>query len=263
MRQLLTIARFSLHELGRSRFIAGYALFFTVVGWAVFYFGQEPAQAVASLLDLVLLVVSLVSSIVGVLYFYNARDYAALMLTQPIARHTVFVGQYLGLSLSLGTAFSVGLGVPLLWYGMGDTQQVGTMLLLLLAGIFLTLIFAAIAFAVSVRTENRLKALGSAVVLWLFLAVIYDGFLLVVIMAFPDYPLALPLAGFALLNPLDMARILILLRLDIAALMGYTGAVFRQFIGTVPGVAIAIAALSLWTALPILLGARSYDRRDF
>jgi Cu-processing system permease protein len=263
MRQLLTIARFTLRELGRSRLIAGYGLFFAAAGWACFHFGQEPMQAVASLLDLVLLVVSIVSSIVGVLYFYSARDYAALMLTQPIARRTVFLGQYLGLSLSLGAAFSVGLGAPLLWYGTGDAQQVGTMLLLLLAGIFLTLIFTAIAFAVSVGTEDRLKALGSTIVLWLFLAVVYDGFLLVIIMAFPDYPLALPLAGFALLNPLDMARILILLRLDIAALMGYTGAVFRQFIGTAAGAAVAIAALSLWTTLPIFLGVRSYGRRDF
>lgn len=263
MRQVLTILPFSLRELVRSRWIAAYALFFAAVGWAVFYFGEEPGQAAASLLDLVLLVVPLVSLVVGVLCFYNSREYAELLLTQPISRRAVFAGQYLGASLALGVAFAAGLGVPFLWYGMQDGAQAGALLLLLVAGLFLTLIFVALAFLISVGTENRLKALGGALVLWLFFAVIGDGLLLVVIMAFPSYQLGQPLMGLSLLNPLDLARILILLRLDIAALMGYTGAVFEQFFGAARGFVVALAALSLWTLLPIFLGAKAYARRNF
>lgn len=33
------------------------------------------------------------------------------------------------------------------------------------------------------------------------------------------------------LNPIDLGRILVLLKMDVAALLGYTGAVFRQFLG--------------------------------
>lgn len=263
MCRMLTVLRFSLRELVRSRWIVAYALFFAAAGWTVFYFGEEPDQAAASVLDLVLLVVPLVSLIVSVLYFYNAREYAELLLTQPISRRTVFAGQYLGLSVSLAVAFAVGLGIPFLWYGARNGAQAGTLLLLLLAGLFLTLIFVALAFLISVGTENRLKALGGALMLWLFFAVVYDGLLLVIIMAFPSYQLGRPLVGLSLLNPLDMARILILLRLDIAALMGYTGAVFQQFFGATRGLVIALAALSLWTLLPIVLGARAYARRDF
>jgi hypothetical protein len=34
------------------------------------------------------------------------------------------------------------------------------------------------------------------------------------------------------LNPIDLGRILFLMKFDIAALMGYTGAVFQRFFGS-------------------------------
>jgi Cu-processing system permease protein len=82
-------------------------------------------------------------------------------------------------------------------------------------------------------------------------------------MEFSGYPLERPLLGLIVLNPLDMARALVLLRLDVAALMGYTGAVFKQFFGTFYGLAVALGALTLWTAIPMLCGATTYARRDF
>jgi Cu-processing system permease protein len=45
--------------------------------------------------------------------------------------------------------------------------------------------------------------------------------------------------------------------------MGYTGAVFTRFFGTTAGSAAAIAALSLWAALPIAFGLRAFARKDF
>lgn len=261
MRRALTVLRFNLRELAHSRWIAAYAAFFAAVGWALFSFGESPDQSAASVLDVVVLVVPLASLATGVLQFYNSREYAELLLVQPISRRTAFAGQYLALCLSLGAAFALGLGTPFLWYeGPGQAQ---TLLLLLLAGLFLTLIFAALGFFISVRTDNRLRALGAALALWLFFAVLYDGLLLTVIMAFPAEQLPSLVLGLSILNPVDLARLLILLRLDIAALLGVTGAVFKEFLGSTRGVAAALAVLSLWATALILLGARAYTRRDF
>jgi Cu-processing system permease protein len=262
MRQALTMARFSFHDLVRSRWVGAYALFFFAVAWGLFSFGEEPAQAVASMLNLVLVVVPLVSIVIGVLNFYNSREFTELILAQPVSRRAIFFGQYLGVSSCLAVAFGAGLGIPFAWFGWQYAFG-GTLTALLLAGVFLTLIFVALALAVCVRTENRLKALGGAIVLWLFFAIIYDAALLFVIMMLSAYPLERLLLGLTLLNPLDMARILILLRLDIAALMGYTGAVFKQFFGSVEGVAVTFGALSIWVLLPAFLAAEKYRRRDF
>jgi Cu-processing system permease protein len=263
MRQMIALARQSARELMRSWWTACYGFFFMLLASALFAFGEEPAQAVVSVLDLVLLVVPFVSIVMGVLSFYTSREFAELLLAQPVARATVFFGQYLGSSVSLAAAFALGLGAPFAWYGWNAREQSGTLAVLLLGGIFLTFIFVAFAYAIAVRTENRLKALGAAIFLWLFLALVYDGLLLGVIMAFSSYPLEKPLLGLIALNPLDVARILILLRLDVAALMGYTGAVFKQFFGSSLGLGVASVCLTAWVVLPLAVGAKAYARRDF
>jgi Cu-processing system permease protein len=69
--------------------------------------------------------------------------------------------------------------------------------------------------------------------------------------------------AFMLANPIDLARTLLLLRLDVAALMGYTGAVFRMAFGTPAGMGIALVAMLAWVAGPWWFAARAFDRRDF
>lgn len=261
MRRMLTVLRFNLRELARSRWVAAYAAFFAAVGWALLSFGESSDQAAASLLNLVVLVVPLASLATSVLQFYNSREYVELLLVQPISRRTAFAGQYLALSISLAGAFALGLLAPFLW--CGGKGEALTLLLLLVAGLLLTLIFVALGFLVSVRTDNRLKALGGALALWLFFAVLYDGLLLIVIMAFPTQQLPALLLGLSVLNPLDLARLLVLLRLDIAALLGFTGALFKEFLGSARGLAAALAVLSAWATALILFGARAYTRRDF
>lgn len=67
--------------------------------------------------------------------------------------------------------------------------------------------------------------------MWLFLAVIYDGLFLISLIVFNEYPLDKFSLAATMFNPLD-SRILILLKLDISVLLGYTGAVFKDFFGT-------------------------------
>lgn len=64
-------------------------------------------------------------------------------------------------------------------------------------------------------------------------------------------------------NPIDISRLALLLRFDGAAMMGYTGAGFLSFFSGADGVAITVTALTLWVAVPVLLGARVFPRRDF
>lgn len=67
--------------------------------------------------------------------------------------------------------------------------------------------------------------------------------------------LSATLEGFSLaatvLNPIDLSRIMILLKLDISALMGYTGAVFQKFLGTALGMSLSLLTLALWAGLPV------------
>ena len=80
---------------------------------------------------------------------------------------------------------------------------------------------------------------------------------------FEAYPLdKLSLVG-SMLNPIDLSRTLILLKLDISALLGYTGAIFKKFFGTNFGFIISTIVLCVWVVLPMLRIVRKSKKKDF
>jgi Cu-processing system permease protein len=186
-----------------------------------------------------------------------------VLLAQPIGRRQLFAGLYLGLAAPLSAGFALGVGVPFLLHGIDETNQRATLATLLCVGVALTFVFTALAFLVSLRVEEKVKGLGIAIALWLGAAVLYDGAILLIATMFADYPLERPLLGLMLANPVDLARIVLLLQFDVAALMGYTGAVFKSFFGSVGGRVLAASTLLLWAAVPVLLGMRAFRRKDF
>ena len=118
-------------------------------------------------------------------------------------------------------------------------------------------------FNIALSNENKIKGFGYAVLLWLFFAVIYDGLFLLSLIIFEDYPLDKYSLVATMLNPVDLSRTLILLKLDISALMGYTGAVFKSFFGTRSGFFISIFMLILWTLIPLYNLIRKANKKDF
>jgi Cu-processing system permease protein len=173
------------------------------------------------------------------------------------------MGQYLGVAGSLSVSWLIGTGLPFLLYGVFGSPSAGNFLMLALIGVALSFIFSALAFLIALNNENRIKGFGLAIVLWLFFAVVYDGFLLLALSYFKEYPLEKFSLAASMFNPIDLSRILILLKLDISALMGFTGAVFRKFIGTGTGMGLAIAVLAAWAILPAWGIGKMAARKDF
>jgi Cu-processing system permease protein len=137
------------------------------------------------------------------------------------------------------------------------------MIALIATGAALTFIFTAISFSIALLAEDRLRGLGIALGIWLLVALLYDGLLLVAVALLSDYPIERPLLALTFANPVDLARVLLLLKLDVAALMGYTGAVFQRAFSSPVGPALAAGMLGLWIAVPLAFGARQFRRKDF
>ena len=108
-----------------------------------------------------------------------------------------------------------------------------------------------------------MKGLGAAIVTYLLFSVIYDGAVLFAAYLFSDYPMEKPMIALSAFNPIDLARVLIMLKFDVAALMGYTGAVFERFFGGSGGIGISMVSLLLWATVPLWLGMRKFAKRDF
>jgi len=257
------VVRYQVSDVARSRWLAAYTLFFLVATEALLRFGGGGAKALLSLTNIVLLLVPLVGAVFGTMYLYGAREFTELLLAQPVRRDALFAGLYLGLAVPLAGGFVVGIVAPFLIRGAGEPGQWTLIATLVLAGVVLTFVFVGLAFLIAVRSEDRVKGLGAAVGVWLFFSLLYDGVVLLAVLLLGDYPLERPLLGLMLANPVDLARVALLMQFDASALMGYTGAVFQKFFGGAGGIAVAAAALALWVGTPALLGARAFRKRDF
>jgi Cu-processing system permease protein len=260
---VVKLARAQLRDALRSRWILVYTAVFLALTEALFRFSGSDAKAVLSLATAAFAIVPLGTLILSTTYMYNAREFTELLLAQPIRRVAVFAGLFLGLAVPMTGGFVAGVGVPLLMRGGGDPAQRGAVITLFAVGIALTLAFTAIAFVIALRVEDRLRGVGVALGVWLLATVAYDGLVLTAVALFSDHPIERPLLALMFANPVDLARVSLLLRLDVSALMGYTGAVFARFFGTFGGAAAAAAGLALWIALPTAIAALQFKRKDF
>ena len=260
---MLKILKYSFYDLMRSRWSYVYFAFYLLLGVVLLFLNNDLSKAVITLMNVIIVIVPLIGTIFGVMYYYNSKEFTELLLAQPIKRTSIFIGQYLGVALSLSMSLILGLGLPFVFYGIFRSNAIWDFTLLLITGTFLTLIFTALAFNIALSNENKIKGFGYAILLWLFMAVIYDGIFLMSLVFFEDYPLdKLSLIG-SMFNPIDLSRILILLKLDISALLGYTGAVFKKFFGTNFGLIISISVLTLWVIIPTYFIKLKSNRKDF
>src|SRR5690606_16665483 len=167
------------------------------------------------------------------------------------------------LGITLCAAFVLGLGLPTLWFGLEGVEDVRLLALFLGGGGLLHLSFLALGLLVAVSIEVQLRAFAAALFLWLSLAFLYDGLILLLLTWFSEYPLDRFVIGAILLNPIDLERILVLMQLDASVMLGYTGAVFRRFFGTSLGISAALVAMVMWVFLPVLAFAFRLNRKDF
>lgn len=257
------VTRYELRDVLRSRWLIAYALFFLVSTDLLLRFTGGEAKGLLSLMNIVLLVIPLVTTVFGTMYFHHGREFVELLLAQPVSRRHLFGGLYLGLVLPLAGAFLAGAGIPLAIHLSWSGGVAWTAATLLAVGTALTAVFGAVALLIAITVDDAVRGLGVAIATWLAAAVLYDGSVLFLAMTFADYPMERPLLGLMLLNPVDLGRVVLLLQFDVSALMGYTGAVFQRFFGGTTGIAIAAAAMLLWIGIPALLGLRAFQRKDF
>ena len=101
----LIVLKHQANNLRRSRWLPGYVLVLALLTDSLLRFGGAGPQTVVSLLNVVLVVVPLVSLVFGTLYLYGAREFAELLLAQPVGRGALYAGLYGGLALPLAAGF--------------------------------------------------------------------------------------------------------------------------------------------------------------
>ncbi len=253
----MKLVKYVLLDIMRSKVLIAYTCFLFAISFGMFMISAEPVKAITSLLNIVLIVLPLFSVVFATSYYYNAYEFTELLLAQPIKRTTLFYCQFFGVGLALGLAFLIGCGIPLFIFGYSVPA-----IMLLVSGFVLTWVFTSLSFLAAVFARDKTKGVGIAILLWFYFVFIYDALVLLFLFSFSNYPLEKVLLLLTFLNPVDLTRIIMLMQLDMSAIMGYTGALFTQFLGSFTGILWCFSALLAWVAVPLLLAHRQFNRKD-
>lgn len=251
------VIKYVIIDILRNKIMLAYTAFLFVLSFSIFGLEDNSAKGLLGLLNIILIIVPLVSIVFSTIYVYNSAEFIELLVSQPLKRKTIWMSLFTGLSSSMVLAFMIGAGIPILIY-----QADVTGFMMILIGVLLSIIFVAIAMLAAVKTRDKAKGIGIAVLLWLYFSLLFDGFVLFLVFQFSDYPVEKLMVAVSMFNPLDLARIMILLKMDISALMGYTGAIFNDFFGTGWGMILSLSVLILWTIIPIWLSIRKFKTKD-
>lgn len=254
---MLKVSRYVLYDILRNKVIIGYTLFLFIVSMSMFRMEENESKVILSMLNIVLIVIPLVSMVFATIHYYNSYEFIEMMLSQPISRKRILLSEFAGVSFSLLASFLIGVGIPVLFYSLNDTG-----LSLLFTGCSLTLVFTSIAFLASVKARDKARGIGAVLLLWFYFALIYDGLVLLILFTFSDYPLEKLTLALSALNPIDLGRIFIMLKMDVSALMGYTGALYKDFFGSLSGMLFTVGIMVAWITVPLWLAVRSFRKKD-
>jgi Cu-processing system permease protein len=246
-----------LQDILKSKIMLGYTLILAILSWSSFTLEDNSAKGLLTILNVVLFTVPLVSILFATIYLYNSAEFIELLLSQPIKRKKIWISLYIALSFSMIVSFFVGAGIPLI---INSPNSVGFMMIIV--GSLISAIFVSLAFLSTILTRDKAKGIGIAIMTWLYFALIFDGLVLFLLFQFSDYPIENFMVGITAFSPIDLARIQILLHLDVSAMMGYTGAIFKDFFGTTFGLVISFVLLLLWAIIPFLISMKKFKTKD-
>ncbi len=251
------ISKIILSDILKNKIILIYTLILAVLSWFSFGLEDSTAKGMLTILNVILFTVPLVAILFSTIYIYNSSEFIELLLSQPIKRGKIWISLFVSLSAALVIAFLVGVGIPLLVYSFDING-----LIMLVMGVLISVIFVSLSFLSAIFNRDKARGIGSAIIIWLFFALLFDGLVLFLLFQFSEYPVEKPMIFLASFNPIDLARIHMLLHLDASAMMGYTGALFKEYFGDVWGTVVSLILLILWIIIPFFISFKKFIKKD-
>lgn len=272
-RRIYVVAREEYRRALETRWLFAFTALFALLVLGLSFFGLAQSREVGfqgfsrltlSLMNLVLFIVPLTGLVLGVGSIAGSAETLPLILAQPVSRGEILAGKYLGLAAALAVAQALGFGAGGVVVSLqtGPDQVAGFVTLTALS-LILGWLSLATSLAIASLLPDRVKALSAALILWLLLVVAYDLAVLGATAILQGVPLQAVLFPALLLNPVDLARVLITMAVGSGALFGPTSAVLVKLLGGPGGVALGLAVLAIETAVPLVIAAQVFRRRDW
>lgn len=251
------LLKYELYNITKSTWILLYTLFIGIITIILLKSSDDLDKVVISLTNISLIVVPLISVVFSLTYFYANRQFIEVLLTQPISRKTIYISDYLAVSISIATAYGLGSLIPFIFYGYVYDK----FMIYFFVNIILTFVFTAMGYLISVYSDDKVVGIGISLILWFFFLVIFDGIIFYVAVYFSDYPIEKLVGIISLFNPVDLVRIYIFYNLGLSELMGISGLFLSDLLKIYPFLPVTI--LIIWFSILIFLSLIKFSKKDF
>lgn len=252
----------------------GFGLLFAALVSGVSYYGltflgyeakfQDFYRTTVTMLNLMLIIVPVVALVAGGQSLCRDPGYLEFLASQPLSRADILLGKILGLFAALTVMTILGFGLGGLIVAV-KSQSVGIWKYLIFVGVSLTLglVFLALAALLSITAHRRPMAIVTGLILWLFFLFIYDLIVLSASYHVNEAYLRTMLYFSLLGNPIDIARVVVLMSVGGEAALGAAGAgLLRMFGGPVTAAISAAGLFVIWIVTPLTLAAFLFRRQD-
>jgi len=275
MRNILIVARKEIQEGLRNRWVLATTLLLAALALSLTFLGSAPTGNVGvRALDVVIVSLSSLTifllPLIALLISHDAivgemeRGTMLLLLSYPVARWQVLLGKFVGHLSILAFATLLGYGAAagaLTATGEAiDAESWTAFASMIGSSILLGAAFIAVGYLVSALVRERGTAGGIAIGIWLVFVLIYDMALLGLLVVDQGQVLSGGLLNaLLLLNPTDAYRLINLPGFaNVSSFAGMAG-LGQSATLSVP---VLLAALTLWTAIPLGLAALAFSRRE-
>jgi Cu-processing system permease protein len=269
------VAAKEIQQAVRNRWVLAATLLLAGLALSLTFLGSAPTGSVGvRALDVIIVSLSSLTifliPLIALLISHDAivgdmeRGTMLLLLSYPVARWQVLLGKFLGHLAVLAFATCLGYGVAaaaLMASGSRiDNDSLAAFSAMIGSSVLLGAIFVAIGYLVSAMVRDRGTAAGVCIGLWLLLVLIYDMALLGLLALDQGLNISAGVLNAILLfNPTDVYRLL--------NLTGFVNvSMFAGMAGLTQNTSLSaptlLAALILWTLVPLGLAALAFSRRE-
>ncbi len=210
-------------------------------------------RTAASLINLTLLFVPLISLTVGALSIASERESGTLsyLLSHPITRTELFLGKFLGLFAATSLSIVLGFGLAGILISLkAGTADMSSYVTTILVSILLAASMLSLGLLVSASSGNGAKATAVALFLWLAVTLLGDLGILGATVAFQLGPKGV--FTLTLLNPAAAFKIAATITLSHRYdVLGPVGTYMVSVFGPTEAFAVLVASLAAWTVVPL------------
>lgn len=268
-----TIARHELRITLRSRWIVIYAAIFAVLTLAVSYFGltvieftgfQELDRTAVSLLNLVLYIVPLATMLMAVQSFRAEGGATDQLFAEPVTVTEIVLGKVAGLVAAHVLATVLGFSFTGVLVGAkAGTLGLSSYLALVGFTILIGVVFVALSSMLTILSGRSTRSYAVVLVSWFVLVLLFDLVIIGLSFSLPEVWANRTAFAGVFLNPVDATRVAALLSISGREMFGPAGAQLVRALGGVPqSVALLVAVLFAWVAVPTVIGTVCLSRQD-